>query len=170
MRAAWALGEVAGGTNRGRTFGLNAEYKNGPIYAGVGFSDQKNALGTGSNKQFIVGATYNFGVAYLGGTYMENKSETGSKTKVPVVSLTVPFGASRIAAQYGQAKNGSNKATTLGLIAENDLSKRTTAYLFAGQGKNNGLVNAFDGNTAANVAAVKGQKSSAFGVGVRHRF
>lgn len=169
-RVAWALGEVAGGTNRGRTFGANVEYKNGPIYAGVGFSDQKNALGTASNKQFIVGATYNFGVAYLGGTYMENKSEAGSKTKVPVVSLTVPFGASRIAAQYGQAKNGSNKANTFGLIAENDLSKRTTAYAFAGQAKNNGLVNVFDGNTAANTCTVKGQKCSAFGVGIRHRF
>ena len=170
MRAAWALGEVAGGTNRSRTFGVNAEYKNGPIYAGIGFSDQKNALGTASNKQFVLGATYNFGVAYVGGTYMENKTEAGSKTKVPVVSVTVPFGASRIGAQYGQAKNGSSKADTFGFIFENDLSKRTTVYAVAGQGKNKGLVNVFDGNTAANTATVNGQKTSAFGVGLRHRF
>ena len=39
-RAAWAFGEVAGGTNRGRTFGANVEYKNGPIYAGVGFREK----------------------------------------------------------------------------------------------------------------------------------
>lgn len=170
VRAAWALGEVAGGTNRGRTFGAAAEYKNGPIYAGVGFSDLKNALGTASQKQFIIGATYNFGVVYVGATYMENKSETGSKTKVPVGSITIPFGASRVGFQIAQAKNGSAKASTFGVIAENDLSKRTTAYAVAGQAKNQGIVNVFDGNTALNVAGVNGQKSSIFGIGMRHRF
>ena len=169
-RAAWAFGEAAGGTNRGRTFGANVEYKNGPIYAGVGFSDQKNAAGSASNKQFIIGATYNFGVAYVGATYMENKNEAGSKTKPLIASVTVPFGASRVGFQAAQSKNGSAKASTFGLLLENDLSKRTTAYAVAGQAKNNGIVNVFDGNTALNVAAVKGQKSSAFGVGIRHRF
>lgn len=169
-RAAWAFGEVAGGTNRGRTFGANVEYKNGPIYAGVGFSDLKNAAGSASQKQFIIGASYNFGVAYVGATYMENKSETGSKTKPMIVSVTVPFGASRLGFQVAQAKNGSAKASTFGLIAENDLSKRTTAYAFGCQAKNKGLVNVCDGNTAANAAVVNGQKSSAFGVGIRHRF
>ena len=169
-RVAWALGEVAGGTNRGRTFGANVEYKNGPIYAGVGFSDLKNAAGSASQKQFIVGASYNFGVAYVGATYMENKSETGSKTKPIVASVTVPFGASRIGFQVAQSKNGSAKASTFGLIAENDLSKRTTAYAFGCQAKNKGLVNVCDGNTALNTATVNGQKSSAFGLGIRHRF
>ena len=169
-RAAWAFGEVAGGTNRGRTFGANVEYKNGPIYAGVGFSDLKNTAGSASQKQFIVGASYNFGVAYVGATYMENKSETGSKTKPLIASVTIPFGASRIAFQAAQSKNGSAKASTFGLLLENDLSKRTTAYAVAGQAKNKGLVNVFDGNTALNTALVNGQKSSAFGVGIRHRF
>ena len=169
-RVAWALGEVAGGTNRGRTFGANVEYKNGPIYAGVGFSDLKNAAGSASQKQFIVGASYNFGVAYVGATYMENKSETGSKTKPIVASVTVPFGASRVGFQVAQSKNGSAKASTFGLIAENDLSKRTTAYAFGCQAKNKGLVNVCDGNTALNTATVNGQKSSAFGLGIRHRF
>ena len=169
-RAAWAFGEVAGGTSRGRTFGAAVEYKNGPIYAGVGFSDAKNALATASTKQFIIGATYNFGVAYVGATYMENKSETGSKTKPLIGSVTVPFGASRIGFQAAQSKNGSAKASTFGLLLENDLSKRTTAYALAGQAKNKGLVNVFDGNTGLNVAGVNGQKSSAFGVGIRHRF
>ncbi len=169
-RAAWAFGEISGGTNRGRTFGANVEYKNGPIYAGVGFSDLKNATGTASQKQFIIGASYNFGVAYVGATYMENKSETGSKTKPLIGSVTVPFGASRVGLQVAQSKNGSAKASTFGLLLENDLSKRTTAYALAGQAKNKGLVNVFDGNTATNVATVNGQKSSAFGVGIRHRF
>ena len=175
-RAAWAFGEVAGGTNRGRTFGANVEYKNGPIYAGVGFSDLKDAAGSASRKQFIIGASYNFGVAYVGATYMENKSETGSKTKPLAVSVTVPFGASRVGLQVAQSKNGSAKASTFGLMLENDLSKRTTAYAVAGQAKNKGLTNIFDGNTdgtgtaASNRANVNGQKASAFAVGIRHRF
>jgi predicted porin len=169
-RAAWALGEVAGGTNKSRTFGGAVEYKNGPIYAGIGFSDLKNAAGTASQKQFIIGASYNFGVAYVGATYMENKSETGSKTKPLIASVTVPFGATRVGMQVAQSKNGSAKAQTFGLLVEQDLSKRTNLYAFGGQAKNKGLVNVFDGNTALNTAAVNGQKSSAFGVGVRHRF
>ncbi len=169
-RVAWAAGESTVGTSAGRTFGAAVEYKNGPIYAGIGFSDLKNAAGTASRKQFIVGASYNFGVAYVGATYMENKSETGSKTKPLVASVTVPFGATRLGVQVAQSKNGSAKAQTLGLVVDHDLSKRTTAYAFAGQAKNKGLSNIFDGNTAANLAAVNGQKSSAFGVGIRHRF
>jgi len=168
----WSLGEAVGSTSANRTFGANLQYKNGPIYAGVGFSDQKNAASTASDKQFIVGATYNFGVAYAGLTYIENKSASGVKTKPLIASVTVPFGAARVGLQLAQNKSGSAKANSYALLGEYDLSKRTELYAIWSGCKNKGLACTSDGNNgAAAVALLAPNKSSTtFGVGVKHKF
>ena len=168
----WSLGEVAGSTSASRTLAANLQYKNGPIYAGVGFSDQKNATSTASDKQFIVGATYNFGVAYAGLTYIENRAASGVKTKPLIASVTVPFGATRIGVQLAQNKSGSAKANSYALLGEYDLSKRTELYAIYSGCKNKGLTCTSDGNNAAaSVALLAPNKSSTtFGVGVKHKF
>ena len=172
----WSLGEVAGSSSANRTFAGNVQYKNGPIYAGVGFSDQRldqlTPATKGSNKQFIVGATYNFGVAYAGLTYIENKSNLGAKTKPLIASVTVPFGAARIGAQLAQIKSGSAKANSYALLGEYDLSKRTELYAIYSGCKNKGLACTSDGNNgAASVALLASNKSSStFGLGVKHKF
>ncbi len=167
---AWALGEVAGNSSGSRTIGANVEYKNGPIYVGVGFSDQKNAAATGSNKQFILGATYNFGVAYAGLTYIENKDVAGNKTKPMIGSVTVPFGAARLGLQLAQNKSGSAKAQSYGFLGEYDLSKRTEVYGAYVQCKNKGLSCSADGNVANSTATLNGQSASVFALGVKHKF
>ncbi len=168
---AWALGEVAGTSSGSRTLGGNVEYKNGPIYVGVGFSDQKNAAATGSDKQFILGATYNFGVAYAGLTYIENKTVAGVKTKPLVGSVTVPFGAARIGLQLAQAKrDGGDKQTSFGLLGEYDLSKRTEVYGAYVQCKNKGLACSADGNVANSTATLRNQSASVFALGLKHKF
>ncbi len=167
---AWALGEVAGTSSGSRTLGGNIEYKNGPLYVGVGFSDQKNAAATASNKQFIVGGSYNFGVAYAGLTYIENKDTAGNKTKPLIGSVTVPFGSARVGLQLAQSKSGSAKAQAFGLIGEYDFSKRTEAYAVYYQCKNKGLVCVADGNTAWSTAGVNGMTASLLGLGVKHKF
>ena len=168
---AWALGEVAGTSSGSRTLGGNVEYKNGPIYVGVGFSDLKNAAATASSKQFIVGATYNFGVAYAGVTYIENKTEAGVKTKPLVGSVTVPFGAARVGLQFAQAKrDGGAKQTSIGLLGEYDLSKRTEVYGAYVQCKNKGLTCSADGNVANSTATLLNQTASVFALGVKHKF
>lgn len=167
---AWSLGEVAGSSSASRTIGANLQYKNGPIYAGIGFSDNKNATATGSNKQFIFGATYNFGVAYAGVTYIENKDVAGTKTKPLIGSVTVPFGAARIGLQLAQSKSGSNKAQSFALLGEYDLSKRTEVYGGYSQCKNKGITCAADGNTTASTATINGQTGSAIAIGLKHKF
>ena len=167
---AWALGEVAGSSSASRTIGGNVEYKNGPIYVGVGFSDQKNAAASGSDKQFIFGATYNFGVAYAGITYIENKTVAGVKTKPLIGSVTVPVGAARIGLQLAQNKSGSAKATSLGLLGEYDLSKRSELYAIYAQCKNKGLTCSADGNVANSTATINTQSASVFGLGIKHKF
>jgi predicted porin len=166
----WSLGETAGSTSANRTFAANVQYKNGPIYAGIGFSDLKNAAATASDKQFIVGASYNFGVAYVGVTYIENKSAAGVKTKPLIASVTVPFGAARIGLQLAQNKSGSAKATSYGLLGEYDLSKRTELYAIYSGCKDKGLTCTSDGNNGGAAVAVLNKSSSTFGLGVKHKF
>lgn len=168
----WSLGEAAGSTSANRTLSANVQYKNGPIYAGVGFSDQKNAASTASDKQFIIGGTYNFGVAYAGLTYIENKSASGVKTKPLIASVTVPFGAARVGLQLAQNKSGSAKANSYAVLGEYDLSKRTELYAIWSGCKNKGLACTSDGNNAAaSVALLAPNKSSTtLGVGVKHKF
>jgi len=172
---AWSLGEVAGSSSAQRTLGGNVEYKNGPIYVGVGFSDLKNGSATvpvtGSDKQFIFGATYNFGVAYAGVTYMENKTVAGVKTKPLIGSVTVPFGAARVGLQLAQAKrDGGDKQTSIGLLGEYDLSKRTEVYGAYVQCKNKGLTCSADGNVANSTATLRNQSASVFALGLKHKF
>ncbi|TAG06167.1 MAG: porin [Betaproteobacteria bacterium] len=165
-QVAWAFGESSVGTSAGRTFGMNVEYKAGPLYLGAGYSDQKNPAGTASNKQTLIGATYNAGVVYVGGTYAQHKTDTGGKVKALAASGTVPMGASRLGLQFGQAKSGSAKARSLAFIAENDLSKRTTVYGAVAQIKNDGLAVGTGGATPAGL----GQTGRSLAVGLRHRF
>ena len=172
---AWALGEVTGSSSAARTLGGNVEYKNGPIYVGVGFSDLKNGSATvpvtGSQKQYIVGATYNFGVAYAGVTYMQNKEVNGVKTKPLIGSVTVPFGPARVGLQLAQAKrDGGAKQTSIGLLGEYDLSKRTELYGAYVQCKNKGLACSADGNVGASTATITNQTASVFALGVKHKF
>lgn len=168
----WSLGEAVGSTSANRTFAANMQYKNGPIYAGVGFSDLKNAAATASDKQFIVGGSYNFGVAYVGLTYIENKSAAGVKTKPLIASVTVPFGAARVGLQLAQNKSGSAKANSFALLGEYDLSKRTELYAIYSGCKNKGLACTSDGNNGAAAVAVlaANKSSSTFGLGVKHKF
>ncbi len=166
----WSAGESTVSTSAGRTFGANVQYKNGPLYAGLGYSDQKNAAATGSDKHMSFGATYNFGVAYAGIFYAQNKSVAGVKTKPLVGSVTVPFGAARVGVQVAQVKSGSAKATSAALLGEYDLSKRTNLYAIYSQCKDKGIRCTADGNVAAIATSANGQSSSAFGVGVKHKF
>jgi len=169
--AMWSFGEVAGSSSASRTFAANLQYKNGPIYAGIGFSDLKNAAATASDKQFIVGATYNFGVAYVGVTYIENKTAAGVKTKPLIGSVTVPFGAARVGLQLAQNKqDGGAKATSYGLLGEYDFSKRTELYAIYSGCKDKGLACTSDGNNGGATVAVKDKSSSTFGLGIKHKF
>ncbi len=169
----WSAGESTAGTSASRTFGANLQYKKGPLYAGLGYSDQKGDQLTpatrGSNKHVSFGATYNFGVAYAGLFYAENKNIAGVKSKPLVASVTVPFGAARAGLQVGQVKSGSAKASSFALLGEYDLSKRTNLYGIYSSCKNKGLSCTSDGNVAVASAALN-KSSSTFGVGIKHKF
>ncbi len=180
--AMWGAGESTAGTNRSRTFSANLQYKGGPVYAGLGYADVKNAAGTASDRTWTAGAAFDAGVAKLSGNYLERKFAAGGpKFKGYQVGAAVPFGATTALFNAGQGKVGSVKNTILMIGADHSLSKRTTAYARVGFSNNNGASNldmfhsagAFgtlgaSGTVVSPVAA--GSDERIISLGVRHRF
>ena len=102
---------------------------------------------------------------------MENKTVAGVKTKPLIGSVTVPFGSARVGLQLAQAKrDGGAKQTSIGLLGEYDLSKRTELYGAYVQCKNKGLACSADGNVGNSTATLTNQTASVFALGVKHKF
>jgi len=154
---------AVGGANDDNTANLlSADYANGPITAGLVWSNYAKD-GTAANDDITeVGlrAGYNFGVASVGLAYQyqdDDAAATGNKDKKWGIGVAVPVGAGVIAANYAKASIDSTAAAddkkvwSVGYI--HNLSKRTNAY--AGYIKTNN-------ETAAD--------SRAFAVGLRHSF
>jgi predicted porin len=178
MSAQWAFGEVAGNTSANRIFGANAQYSNGPINAGIGYADNKNASGVSSQRTSVLAASYNFGIAKVGGEYHEIKNlvPTANKWKGWTLGVVAPMGAISLVAEIGQSKNGALKHSEFELGANYSLSKRTDLYVRYLNGNNNAS-STFDiagvggaVGSGASGALVAGQDKSAIGLGIRHRF
>jgi predicted porin len=187
----WGAGESTAGTSAGRTFSANAQYKGGPIYAGLGYADVKNAAGTASNRTWTAGGGFDAGVAKLTLNYLESKNTaTNAKFKGWQVGAGVPFGATTLILNAGQGKIGSAKNTLINIGADHSLSKRTTAYARVGLSNNNSLaaLDMFHGNTlgcsgvavaaTATTPAIpacvaptgNGSDERIIAIGIRHRF
>ena len=181
----YAFGEVPGTSSGGRTLGLNAEYSNGPIYAGIGWGDRKNAAGVGVARNVLAGASYNFGVASVSASYYQfsNPSTTAAKIKAWHIGAMAPLGAFSVIAQVGQLKQGSAKQSDFMLGGDYNLSKRTNLYARYINANNNssssfdilGMGGAVGSGTAAQCGGtagclLPGQDKAAFALGVRHRF
>ncbi|TAG66943.1 MAG: porin [Burkholderiales bacterium] len=176
----WGAGESVVGTNAARTLSANLQYKAGPLYAGFGYADVKNAAGTASDRTWTAGGAFDAGVAKLSANYLEGKNTaTNVKFKGYQVGAAVPFGATTALVNVGEGKIGAAKNRILMVGADHSLSKRTTAYARVGISNNNGASNLdmFHGNSfgasgsAATVAPTgAGSDERIISLGVRHRF
>lgn len=178
MSAQWAFGEVAGSTSAGRIFGANAQYAGGPINAGLGYADNKNAAGVSSQRTWVAAGSYNFGAAKVGAEYHEIKNlvPVANKWKGWMVGVVVPMGAFSLVAEIGQSKNGSAKHSEFELGANYIISKRTDLYVRY-LNANNNAASSFDiagvggaVGSGTNGALLPGQDKAGFGLGIRHRF
>ena len=144
---------------------IGAMYANGPITVGVvhqneGFTrtlpgNRKNEL-----ENTLFAGAYDFGVVKLGGGYNEARARvagvTSPKAKEWFLGASVPLGALTLKAQYARSKvSNQNADDSIGLQAEYDMSKRTTAYF----GFNSTKLKSINDNTNRRV-----------GVGIRHKF
>jgi predicted porin len=178
VSAMWGAGESTVGTSAGRTLSLNAQYKAGPLYAGLGYVDVKNAAGTASaGRTAVAGVGFDAGVAKLTASYVENKNTFPAKFKGFQAGVAVPFGATTLILNAGQGKVASGKNTTFNVGADHSLSKRTTAYIRYANSNNNASLNvpAFSPRIApttglATGATGVGRDERILAIGVRHRF
>lgn len=114
------------------TMSYTLQYANGPLAAGVNFTD---AAQTSGYEMTTVLASYDFGVAKVGYTFQDIKLNAGTQKPgaANVVTVTVPVGAGSIAAGYGvraaklSAAGDDVKQTFVGY--KYNLSKRTNVSL-----------------------------------------
>jgi predicted porin len=176
--AAYAFGEQPSRTGAGKIASIGGSYT-GPVTVSASYQQITNiALATGDTKQYGLGLAVPVGPVKLKGLFLSTKSDAGvlvagRETKVDAWGLGADYawGANTTTLAYYQIKDkdaADDKTKTLVLSNDYALSKRTTLYAQ--------LAHA-DANAGASVltslssrAPVPGEKTTTFGVGVKHDF
>lgn len=172
FNAIYGFNEVSQTGNRRKNdlFALGASYANGPISAGVTFS-QVNDAATDKNKhEWLVGAAYDFGMFKLLGSYqrVENATIAEETDNVWQIGGVVPVSAAgRVHVAYGRldAEMDDADANAWTVMYSHQWSKRTSVYAGYGQIGNDDerLVSAFAQGAA-------GETSRNVMFGIRHAF
>lgn len=163
--AIYGAGEQWGSESQGRTIGLSAYYKQGPIDATVAYN-KTNGVGLGEAKKTVMlGGSYDFGVAKAHLGYNDYK-EGDYKKRNYLVGVSAPVGqAGRVMASYTindvrSVDNADSQQFAIGYT--HHLSKRTNLYTMYSRTTN-------DDNASLRVAQA-GKTGSTFQAGIRHAF
>ena len=173
-QVAYSLGEIAGSSSVGRSFGLSVGYTAGPVSVILAHHDQNlvaAGVANGDSNTTLLGGTFDFGVAKLHAAYARNKGESATGTTTidrddALLGVSAPLGAGRILASWIRRSDdiGANRdADQIALGYTYDLSKRTNLYTSYARTRN-------DAAATLNGASAAGRDPSIFNVGVRHRF
>ncbi|MBN2692447.1 MAG: porin, partial [Burkholderiaceae bacterium] len=175
---------TAGSTSR--AVWLSGNYNNGPITAGVDYSQISNGqnfvalstlTGSPKIKMYDIFGGYDFGIAKVVGLYSNLKvdSISGSQ-KQWMLGATVPVGPGAILASYSVYKNdmGSPSAAPQAKQAAigytYSLSKRTNLYgSYSHISNSDGAAIVANSNASTN-AGVANTGSNGFALGIRHKF
>ena len=154
------LGEDKDAARAQRDTSLGVRYAQGPLIVGLAYqSDEKKALNLAPTKvdNTLLAGSYDFGVAKLNlGYNFSKRTANANKEKSFNIGVAVPMGAVTVLAQVSRAKlDNANAWNGYGVEARYAMSKRTTLYAGAGQGKQKNVANAVDRN---------------IGIGMRHTF
>jgi predicted porin len=173
--------------------GLNGQYANGPIMAGLNytrmtdvFANPTSLVNDGALKLWQVYGSYDFGVAKISGIYAKaNADYSSGSNKYWLLGATIPVGPGAILASYSQNKSdvtttanplpaGTAKEYSIGYLYS--LSKQTSLYTSYAHISNEAPSASLAG-TAYTVGdgtdsftGVNGQGSSGFALGIRHQF
>ena len=172
----YGMGEVAGNNAANRTIGLSANYANGPVLVTFAYDRINAAASSSANlKLALLGATYNFGPALVAAAYETEKSDTAAlDNRDYLLGVTVPVGpAGAFLASYmkkdDRISNKDGKQLAVGYTYA--LSKRTNVYTSYARLTNEAGGASFVGDASSGGTAVlPGNTSSAFTIGVRHKF
>ncbi|MDR2327392.1 MAG: porin [Acidovorax sp.] len=148
---------TAGEGQRTPTVGWNVQYRNGPVYAGLGYDGEDT-----QTRLFVAGGSYDFGAvrslltladAKGGATTPAYRAQSASLSLVFPLSMGRVFmGAGHLQARATPADN-EVRSTKVFVGGEYALSKRTKFYANAGIAKSTGLT-----------------RSDAYDAGIRHAF
>lgn len=165
-------------------FDLALNYANGPLAAGLGYSQAKNEYNLGAEKEKVSQyggyAAYTVGDLTLAGYYQkQTNDDAGVKTKRDIYRLAAKYviGASELHANFGRASKQKVDGVKIGESANQwtlaynyNLSKRTKVYALYTNINNTvsaGLAprDEFNFSNTSN-----SDKFRAYGVGIRHLF
>jgi len=177
--ALYGLGEVAGSNDRARTYGLSLGYANGPISAVLAYDNANNGTVTtpvtNTTKLTLVGGTFNFGMATAHLGFETEKNDAGMKNRDWMVGVSAPVGAGTVMASYINKTDriGNVDAKQYAIGYTHNLSKRTNLYTSYARINNDAgasFVVSDASSGGAGSVPTAGNSSSAFTVGVRHKF
>jgi predicted porin len=149
--------QLNGNSNNGasRVSAFNVTYTAGPIYAGLGYEEDK---GTGQ-KGTMINGSYDLGKAkLLASVYNTKPTGAGVKVNSYQIGADVPLSsAMTLSVGYAASKpNGGQTNSAFGVAAAYSLSQRTTVYA---------------GIRAESVKASNGQPDrDVYAVGINHKF
>jgi len=142
----------AGEGNRKAAYGLNLQYRNGPIYAGFGLDGWDS-----DNRFYLVAAGYDFGIVRPVVSFGNAKGGASPTyaARTATFGLSGPLGGGRLYGGVGRLDPSGTDNNSTKLLAgyEYLLSKRTTLYTNVGSAKTDRLT-----------------RATAFDLGVNHRF
>lgn len=191
LTGAYVFGGISGdfanrdARDQERTWGLQAEYANGPLSATFVYHDTNNignplkAAASAEVDEWMIAASYDFGMAKVFGTYQVSDFDTGvagvrnEKDKAWQLGVNVPVTAvGSVQFSYGRASDdatgGNADSTSWGLQYQHAMSKRTTAYAGYSRVSNDRLTNL--GNVMGATNPDNGDNSRIWGAGLRHSF
>jgi len=175
--AAFAAGETAETTalEKGNLWGGGVEYTLGNLYLGAAYQ-QIERVPADEDKEMAIGGAYKFD--QLGGfeikaNYMKAERPTLADYKQANIGGSMPFGASRVYANFQQQKQGAAKGNTWALAYSYTLSKRTNLYASYADLNNNAA--ALFGITSSSVSVTppsgrNGADPKVLSLGLRHSF
>jgi predicted porin len=178
--ALYGLGEVPGDRSKARTYGLSVGYANGPINAVLAYDNVNNGSATtaltNTTKLTLLGGTYNFGVATAHLAFESEKNDLGADFRDWMVGVSAPVGAGNVMASFIKKQDRSSAPVSAGakqyaLGYTYAMSKRTNLYTsYARITNDSGAANFVGDASSGGSAPAAGSNSSAFTVGVRHKF
>ena len=146
---------AAGEGNGGRNSAADLRYASGALAAGLSWQEVKKGATVQDTTTWQLAGSYDLKVAKLFAQFgsVDNNS-TGRNYDISELGVSVPVGAGKLLAQWGQIKpDVGAKRTTLSLGYDHNLSKRTDVYAVLMSDKLSGL------STGNNLS-----------LGMRHRF
>jgi len=172
--------------NKNDAYSLMATYENGPFMVGAGYENHNIATTTTSTESRdlwrVVGG-FKFGDAKLGALYESGSADTGlapADRSAWGIFGNYAIGAITLKANYlkaddyaGMASSGAEQYT---IGADYSLSKRSTAYIYYANVKNDtnaayGLgIGGGDSNKVGGTAGALGTNPDVIGIGMKHTF